>query len=164
MRCGGCEHDRIGIDRTTGRTTTTCWWIQRGTGDIEGGEGAPPGEGAAGLRRGHRHDRSGAHEVDPDVPPIGCRTGVIQDGNGGGRSTASVTHVHHEVAGNGLPDVEQVQPGLAPVQQPRRGGVVKITGRRNDRDGGLGRIDRSGRLCRAERSMTLKDCCPLASR
>jgi hypothetical protein len=54
--------------------------------------------------------------VDPDMTASRFGPGMIKDGNGGCGGTASTAHVHHEVSDIGLPDVEQVQPGLAPVQ------------------------------------------------
>ena len=76
------------------------------------------------------------------MPPIRFVTGVIEDGDGGGGGAAGAAEVQHEVADPALPGVEQVQPRLAPVQQLRRGGVVQVSGRRDDdRDD---RIDGSG--------------------
>jgi len=57
---------------------------------------------------------------------------VIKDGDSRCGGVASAAQIHHEVADNALPGVEPVQPRLAPVQQPRRGGIVKISGRRDD--------------------------------
>ena len=113
--------------------------MQRGVRGIECGEGTPPTEAAADRQRTRGHDRTSAHKVDPDVPSIRFGTGVIKDGDGRCGGAASVAHVHHEVADIAAPDVEQMQPRLAPVQQPSRGGIIKISGRRDDdRDDRIG--------------------------
>jgi hypothetical protein len=139
MRRDRGEHERVGIDSTTCRTTLICWWMQRGMRGVEGGEGTPPTEAAAGRQRTRDHDRTSAHKVNPDVPPIRFGTGVIKDGDGRCGDAASAAQIHHEVADNAPPGIEQMQLRLAPVQQPRRGGIVKISGRRDDdRDDRIG--------------------------
>jgi hypothetical protein len=132
MQRGRGEHERVGIDSTPCRTTLICWWMQRGARGVEGGEDTPPTEALADRQRARGHDRSSAHEVNPDVPSIRFGTGVIKDGDGRWGGAASVAQIHHEVADNALPDVELMQPRLAPVQQLRRGSIVKISGRRDD--------------------------------
>ena len=139
MRRDRGEHERVGIDSTTCRTTLICWWMQRGMRGVEGGEDTPPTEAAAGRQRTRGHDRTSAHKVNPDVPPIRFGTGVIKDGDGRCGGPVSVAQIHHEVADNASPGIEQMQLRLAPVQQPRRGGLVKISSRRDDdRDDRIG--------------------------
>lgn len=82
MRRGRGEHERVGVDSTPCRATLICRWIERFVRGVEGGESTPPTEAVAGRQRARGHDRSSAHEVNPDVPPIRFGTGVIKDGDG----------------------------------------------------------------------------------
>jgi hypothetical protein len=116
MRRDRGEHERVGIDSTPCRATLICWWMQRGARGVEGGEGTPPTEEVAGRQRARGHDRTSAHKVNPDVPPIRFGTGVIKDGDGRWGGAASVAQIHHEVADNASPGIEQMQLRLAPVQ------------------------------------------------
>ena len=139
MRRDRGEHERIGIDSTTRRTTLICRWIQRGMRGVEGGEDTPPTEAAADRQRTRGHDRTSAHQVNPDLPPIRLGTGVIKNGDGRCAGPVNVAQIHHEVTDNASPGVEQMQLRLAPAQQPRRGGIVKISSRRDDnRDDRIG--------------------------
>ena len=106
---------------------------------VEGGEDTPPTEAAADRQRTRGHDRTSAHQVNPDVPPIRFGPGVIKDGDGRRAGPVNVAQIHHKLADNASPGVEQMQLRLAPAQQPRRGGIVKISGRRDDnRDDRIG--------------------------
>lgn len=85
------------------------------------------------MSGGHGCQEPGAHEVDPDATAIGFGPGVIEGGYGGCAGTAGVAEVHHEMADVGLSDIEQVQSGLAPSQQPGRCGIVEVAGDGDDR-------------------------------
>ena len=86
------------------------------------------------LHRPRRQRTGNAHvammdqrpQGDSDVPPIRFGPGVIKDGDGRCAGPVNVAQIHHKVADNASPGVEEMQLRLAPVQQPRRGGIVKI--------------------------------------
>jgi hypothetical protein len=84
--------------------------------------------------------------VDPDVATNRFGPGVIKDGHGRCSRTPRVAQVHHEVADLGVADIEEVQPGFAPVQQACRSTVVKITGHSDARDGSRSRNDNIDRV------------------
>ena len=162
---GGKERDRVRIHGAVYRMigAVTGYGCERGAGVVESGEGVPPAEALADRKRGADHDLSGAHEVDRDVSARGFYACVIKDGHSGGGGMVGVVDVDQQVVQRGVPDVEQVQPGLAPAQEPRCGGVVEIARCGDDRGGGGGWFGRGGVGCGVGGGMALRHHWPLVA-
>ena len=116
------EDDRVGVDRSVRPVRRT----ERGARHVERGEGPPPAEALADLRRGRRHERPRADEVDADPAAFGLGAGVVEDRHGGQPGVPRTAEVDQQVADGHLPAVVQVEAGLAPAQQPCGRGVVQF--------------------------------------
>jgi hypothetical protein len=117
IRHRGYEHDRVRIDRR-GEIGLLSGLDQCCARRLQVGKGRPSAEASADLQRRRGQEHPDPDQVDPDTPPTGLGSSLLEQGQTRGGGTAGVAHVDEQVREVRLADVETVQPRLAPPQQP----------------------------------------------